>query len=131
MKLRRLSTADAGFDAELSALTRYEAAQDEAVESTARAIIADVRERGDAAVLEATRKFDGVQAATLAELEIPRSALDQALASLPAAQAQALREAAARVRRFHERQIAQSWDYTEADGTLLGQRVMAIDRVGL
>lgn len=131
MKLRRLSTANAGFDAELAALTRYEAAQDEAVESTVRAIIADVRARGDAAVLEATRKFDRVQAGTLAELEIPRSALDQALASLPAVQAQALREAVARVRRFHERQIAQSWDYTEADGTLLGQRVMAIDRVGL
>ncbi len=131
MKLRRLSTASAGFDAELAALTCYEAAQDEAVESTVRAIIADVRKRGDAAVLEATRKFDRVQAATLAELEIPRSALDQALASLPAAQAQALREAVARVRRFHERQIAQSWDYTEADGTLLGQRVTAIDRVGI
>jgi histidinol dehydrogenase len=131
MKLRRLSTANAGFDAELAALTRYEAAQDEAVESTARAIIADVRKRGDAALLEATRKFDRVQAGTLAELEIPRAALDQALASLPAAQAQALREAAARVRRFHERQIAQSWDFTEADGTLLGQRVTAIDRVGI
>lgn len=131
MKLRRLSTANAGFDAELAALTRYEAAQDEAVESTARAIIADVRKRGDAAVLEATRKFDRVQAATLAELEIPRSALDQALALLPAAQAQALNQAAARVRRFHERQLAQSWEYTEADGTLLGQRVTPIDRVGL
>lgn len=131
MKLRRLSTANAGFDAELAALTRYEAAQDDAFESTVRAIIADVRKRGDAAVLEATRKFDRVQAATLAELEIPRAALDQALASIPAAQAQALREAVARVRRFHERQIAQSWDFTEADGTLLGQRVTAIDRVGL
>ena len=131
MKLRRLSTADSGFDAELAALTRYEAAQDEAVESTARAIIADVRNRGDAAVLEATRRFDRVQAGTLADLEIPRSVLDQALASLPAAQAAALREAAARVRRFHERQIMQSWDYTEADGTRLGQRVTAIDRVGL
>jgi histidinol dehydrogenase len=131
MKLRRLSTANAGFDAELAALTRYEAAQDEAVESAARTIIADVRKRGDAAVLEATRKFDRVQAGTLAELEIPRSALDQALALLPAAQAQALREAASRVRHFHERQIAKSWDYTEADGTLLGQRVMPIDRVGL
>jgi histidinol dehydrogenase len=131
MKLRRLSTANAGFDADLAALTRYEAAQDEAVESSARAIIADVRKRGDGAVLEATRKFDRVQAGALAELEIPRAALDQALASLPAAQAQALREAAARVRGFHERQLAQSWDYTEADGTLLGQRVTPIDRVGL
>ncbi|MBI3373494.1 MAG: histidinol dehydrogenase [Betaproteobacteria bacterium] len=131
MKLRRLSTANAGFDAELAALTRYEAAQDEAVESAVRAIIADVRKRGDDAVLEATRKFDRVQAGSLAELEIPRAALDQALAALPAAQAQALNEAAARVRRFHERQLAQSWDYTEADGTLLGQRVTPIDRVGL
>ena len=131
MKLRRLSTANASFDAELAALSRYEEAQDEAVESAVRAIIADVRRRGDAAVLEATHRFDRVQAGSLAELEIPRVALDQALASLPSVQAQALNEAAARVRRFHQRQLAQSWDYTETDGTLLGQRVTPIDRIGL
>jgi len=131
MKLRRLSTADAGFDAELERLTRYEAAQDEAVETVVRAIIADVRKRGDAAVLEYTRKFDRLQARTMAELEVPRVKLEAALAALPAPQGAALREAADRIRRFHQRQFSQSWDYTEADGTRLGQRVTPLERVGV
>ena len=131
MKLRRLSTADAGFDAALEALTRYEAAQDEGVEATARAIIADVRKRGDAAVLEYTRKFDRLPAQSMAELEVPRAALQAALAALPAAQREALQAAANRVRAFHERQVAQSWEYTEADGTRLGQRVTPLAKVGV
>ncbi|HVC10689.1 MAG TPA: histidinol dehydrogenase [Burkholderiales bacterium] len=131
MKLRRLATRSPGFDAELEALTRYEAAQDEAVESAVRAIVAEVRRRGDAALLELTRRFDGVTAASMTELEIPRSDLDAALAALGAEQAGALREAAARVRRYHERQLSQSWQYEEPDGTVLGQRVTALERVGL
>jgi histidinol dehydrogenase len=131
MKLRRLSTQSPGFDAELEALTRYEATQDQAVEAAARAIIADVRKRGDAAVLDYTRKFDRIQARSMAELEMPRAQLEAALATLPTAQGAALREAADRVRRFHERQFAQSWDYTEADGTRLGQRVTPLERVGV
>ena len=131
MKLRRLSSRDAGFDAALAALTRYDAAQDASVEQTVREILAQVRAKGDAAVLEYTLKFDRVQARSLAELEIPRAALDAALAGLPAGQAKALRAAAERVRRYHERQRAQSWQYTEEDGTLLGQRVTPLDRVGL
>jgi histidinol dehydrogenase len=131
MKLRRLSTQDPGFDAELGRLTRYEAAQDEAVESTVRAIIAEVRQRGDAAVLEYTRKFDRLAARSMAGLEVPRAKLEAALAALPAAQAAALREAADRIRRFHARQLSESWDYTEADGTRLGQRVTPLARVGV
>jgi histidinol dehydrogenase len=131
VKLRRLSTREPGFDALLAALTRYEAAQDAAVESAVRAIVADVRRRGDAAVLEYTRRFDRIEARSLAELEVPRDALEAARAALPAAQAAALEEAAARVRRFHERQLAQSWDYAEDDGTTLGQRVTPLERVGL
>jgi histidinol dehydrogenase len=131
MKLRRLQTTDGGFDAALEALTRYEAAQDEKVEATVRAIIADVRRRGDAAVLEYTRKFDHLQAKSMAELEVPRARLEAALAALPAAQRGALTEAAARVRAFHERQLAQSWDYIEADGTRLGQRVSPLERIGV
>ena len=131
MKLRRLSTADAGFDAALEALTRYEAAQDEAVEATARAIIADVRKRGDAAVLEYTRKFDRLPAKSMAELEVPREKLRAALAALPAEQRDALQTAATRVRAFHERQVAQSWEYTDPDGTRLGQRVTPLARVGV
>jgi histidinol dehydrogenase len=131
VKLRRLSTADAGFDAELERLTRFEAAQDEAVEAAVRAIIADVRARGDVAVLEYTRKFDRVPADSIAALEVPRAGLEAALAALPAAQREALQEAAARVRAFHERQRAQSWEFTDAEGTRLGQRVTPLERVGV
>jgi histidinol dehydrogenase len=131
VKLRRLSSREAGFDAALAALTRYEAAQDDAVESTVRAIVADVRARGDAALIEYTRRFDRAAPDSVAALEIPRADLDAALAGLPEVRAQALREAAARVRRYHERQLAQSWQYTEPDGTLLGQRVTPLERVGL
>ena len=131
MKLRRLSTTAPGFGAALTALTRYEAAQDEAVEATVRAIIAQVRAGGDAAVLELTRRFDHIEARSIAELEVPRAALEAALASLPEAEGRALREAAERVRRFHERQRAQSWQYDEADGTVLGQLVSPLDRVGI
>ena len=131
MKLRRLSTADTGFDAELERLTRYEAAQDEAVEAAVRAIIADVRARGDAAVLEYTRKFDRVPADSMAALEVPRARCEAALAALPAAQRAALESAAARVRAFHERQRAQSWEFTDAEGTRLGQRVTPLERVGV
>ena len=103
MKLRRLSTRQSGFDAKLAALTRYEAAQGAKVERTVRAIIADVRARGDAAVLEYTRKFDGVKARSIAELEIPRRELQFALKSISIKELDALRVAARRIRRFHER----------------------------
>jgi len=131
MKMRRLSTRDAGFDARLAELTRYESAQDPAVESAARQIIADVRRQGDAAVLAFTNRFDRINASSMVELEVPREALQSALEGLPQAQRAALAEAADRVRRFHERQAAQSWSYTESDGTELGQRVTALDRVGI
>jgi len=131
VKLRRLSSAEAGFDAALAALTRYEAAQDDAVEATVRAIIADVRARGDAALVELTRRFDRVEVDSAAALEIPRAELEAALAGLPAARGEALREAAARLRSYHERQLAKSWQYEEADGTVLGQRVTPLERVGL
>ena len=131
MKLRRLSTQDAAFDRELEALTRYEAAQDDAVEAAARAIIADVRARGDAALLEYTRKFDRTAARAMDELVLPRARLEAALGKLPPAQREALEEAAARVRAFHERQRAESWEFTDAEGTRLGQRVSALERVGV
>ncbi len=131
MKLRRLSSRDAGFDAALAALTRFEATQDASVDKAVRAIITKVRGLGDSAVLEYTKAFDRVKAARFAELEIPRAELDAALSGLPAEQAKALRTAAERVRRYHEKQLAQSWQYTEKDGTILGQRVTPLDRVGL
>jgi len=129
--LRRLSTRSASFDAELAALTRYEAVQDETVETTVRAILAEVKQRGDAALLDYARKLDRVQARSIAELEVPRAALETALAGLPPDQSRALHLAAERIRDFHERQRAQSWEYVDAEGTRLGQRVTPLERVGV
>jgi len=131
MKLRRLATADAGFDPELQRLTAFESAQDPDVDRVVADIVADVRLRGDAALLDYTRRFDRLAVEHAAELELPRPVLEQALAGLPAEQAGALRAAAERIRAFHRHQKAESWTYTEADGTVLGQRVTPLDRVGL
>ena len=123
MKLRRLSTRDARFDAKLAALTRYDAAQDPKVQKTVRSILADVRRRGDAAVRAYTRKFDGVS---------PRDfSLENRLAAIPREQSDALRAAHSRIKAFHEKQLQQSWEFTEADGTRLGQRMTPLARVGL
>jgi histidinol dehydrogenase len=130
-EIARLSTRDADFDARLARLTAFDAAQDETVDATVAEILAAVKNRGDAAVLEYTAHFDGVRAGTLAELELPRELLARARDGLPTAQREALEQAALRVRRYHERQLAQSWQYTEADGTVLGQKVTPLDRVGL
>jgi histidinol dehydrogenase len=129
MKLRRLSTRAPGFDAELSALTRFETAAMPA--DAVRAILADVRSRGDAAVLEYTQRFDRVSAKSVAELEISSDEMHGALRSIPPESAEALRFAHARIQAFHEKQLQKSWDYTEADGTKLGQRVTPLERVGL
>ena len=131
MRIRRLSTGEPGFEAKLAALTRYGAAQDAGVERVVRGIIAGVRRRGDAAVLAYARRFDRVRARSVAQLEVPRARLREALAGLPKAQAAALRAAAARIRRFHERQRSGSWTFSERDGTRLGQIVSPMARVGL
>jgi len=130
-EIARLNTRDADFDARLARLTAFDAAQDEAVDRVVAEILAAVKSRGDAAVLEYTERFDGVSAAALAELELPRELLARARDRLPAVQREALEQAALRVRRYHEKQLAQSWQFTEADGTVLGQKVTPLDRVGL
>ncbi|MEJ2174668.1 MAG: histidinol dehydrogenase [bacterium] len=112
-------------------MTRYEAAQDEAVEAAVRGIIAEVRERGDAALLEYTARLDRLEAGSVAALEIGREALAAALDSIDPAEGDALRAAAERIRRFHERQRAESWQFADADGTRLGQRITALERVGI
>lgn len=131
MKIKRLSTQDAGFEAELKALLAFETAQDDSIDQVVANILKDVKARGDAAVLEYTNRFDKTNASSLAALEIPQAELQAALNGLPVAQREALQAAADRVRSYHEKQIMQSWQYTEADGTLLGQQVTALDRVGL
>ena len=131
MKIRRLSTNDQSFDADLKALLAFETAQDDSVDVVVAGILKDVKTRGDAAVLEYTNKFDKTNASSLAELEVSKTELQAALNGLPANQRAALQAAADRVRTYHEKQVMPSWSYTEPDGTLLGQQVTALDRVGL
>ncbi len=129
--IRRLSTAAANFDADLKALLALEASQDASIERTVLDILADIRQRGDVALLEVTRKVDRLEVQVAHHLELPRAELDAALAGLSQEQRAALETAAQRIRAFHERQRVEGWTYTEADGTLLGQRVTPLDRVGL
>jgi histidinol dehydrogenase len=131
MNIKRLNTQNADFDAELKALLAFETAQDDSIDQVVANILKDVKARGDTAVLEYTNRFDKTNATSLAQLEIPHDELQVALTSLPAEQREALQAAANRVRSYHEKQIMQSWQYTEADGTLLGQQVTSLDRVGL
>lgn len=129
--IRRLDAGAADFEATLARLTAIDAVRDPALAETVTRIIADVRERGDEALVEYTRRFDRCEVAGIDDLRLGIDALDAALAGLPADQRAALEQAAQRVRRFHERQRQPSWSYVEADGTRLGQRTTPIDRVGL
>ncbi|MGV3468545.1 histidinol dehydrogenase [Limnobacter sp.] len=130
-QIRRLSTEDANFAEQFRALLAYEEQRDPHVEGAVADIIHAVRKRGDEALLEFTEKFDRVKADSAAELEIGQAELKQAFDTLDPAQREALKVAAQRVRAFHERQVAESWEFTEADGTRLGQRVTPLDRAGL
>jgi histidinol dehydrogenase len=130
-EIARLSTAQVDFGERLAKLIAFDSALDEEIDRTVAAILAEVRARGDAAVLEYTERFDGVKAARVAELELPRGELKRARAGLERGQRKALEQAAARIRNYHARQRAKSWQFTEADGTTLGQRVTPLDRVGL
>jgi histidinol dehydrogenase len=134
MRLRRLDTAAAGFEAEFQRLQHWSAETDAAIETRVAEIIADVRARGDAAVLDCTARFDGVTAASMAELEIGAPELQAALDQITPAQRTALQAAADRVRSYHQRQLdacGRSWQYRDADGSLLGQKVTPLDRVGI
>jgi histidinol dehydrogenase len=129
----RLATTDPGFDAALAARLHWSSDIDAGIEKAVEDILADVRRRGDAAVLEYTNRFD-MQAGSLAELELQQSELKAAFDGLPARQRDALEQAAHRVRSYHEAQkkaSGESWSYREADGTLLGQKVTPLDRVGI
>ena len=127
----KLSSTQADFQQQLQALLAFETAQDPAVDSAVAAICDDVKARGDAAVLEYTNRFDRMQATVMADLTLSREQLEAAWQRLPAEVQQALSAAAERVRRYHEKQLAHSWSYEDEDGTLLGQQVTALDRVGI
>ncbi len=129
--IKRLDSSAAGFWETLEQLLAWEGVSDEQVNATVREILHNVRKRGDAAVLEYTNRFDRMSAQSMAELEIPNARLDEALTRITTEQRQALELSAERVRAYHQHQKQESWSYTEADGTLLGQQVTPLDRVGL
>ena len=130
----RLSTADAHFERDFRARLHWSADTDAAIEQRVADILADVRQRGDEAVLAYTQRFDGLSATAMAELELTQAELKAAFESLPMAQRQALEAAARRVRSYHEAQkkaSGESWSYRDEDGTLLGQKVTPLDRAGI
>ena len=130
----RLSTAQADFETQFQQRLHWSADTDAAIEQRVADILADVKLRGDAAVLEYTARFDGLQADSMAALELTQAELKAAFESRPTAQKTALQDAAARVRSYHEAQkkaCGESWQYRDADGSLLGQKVTPLDRVGI
>ena len=134
VNIRQLATSSADFEAEFARVLHWSAETDAAIEQRVADILADVEQRGDAAVLEYTQRFDGLAAKSMAELEITQDELKAALAQITPAQRSALEAATARVRDYHQRQLeacGRSWSYRDADGTLLGQKVTPLDRVGI
>lgn len=130
-KIRRLNAADTQFDQQLAHLLAWDEGSHEAVEASVKQILADVKQRGDAAVIEYTNRFDSRIVQTFSDLVIGGDALTAALERIDPEQRWALEQAAARVQAYHQKQQAPSWRYTEADGTVLGQQITPMDRVGL
>lgn len=131
VQIKRFNSSDADFAAKLDALLAFENAQDDAVDATVASILNDIRNRKDSALIEYTNRFDRLAIQSGKELELTQAQLQHALGALPVAERTALEHAAERVRSYHEKQPLQSWQYTDADGTLLGQKVTPLDRVGL
>lgn len=129
----RLATTDASFEADFKARLHWAADTDAAIEQRVADILADVQRRGDAAVLEYTNRFDRLSATSMKELELGQAELKAAFEAIPAAQRDALQAAARRIRSYHEAQKkagGETWTYRDEDGTLLGQKVTPLDRVG-
>ena len=131
LEIKQLDAAQADFWPQLETLLAWEGVSDDKVTSIVREILAAVKSNGDAAVIEYSRRFDRVTAETMADLEISLDRAHAALKNIPQDQRQALEAAADRVRNYHEHQKQDSWSYTEADGTVLGQQVTPLDRAGL
>ncbi|MBK9664045.1 MAG: histidinol dehydrogenase [Nitrosomonas sp.] len=131
MKIKRFNSTDADFNSNIEKLLAFESAQDDAVDATVAKILADIKIRKNIALIEYTNQFDRLSATSGQELELTQGHLQQSLTSLPAIQRNALEQAAERVRSYHEKQQLHSWQYTDSDGTLLGQKITPLDRVGL
>ena len=134
VNIRHLATSQADFEARFQQVLHWSAETDEVIEQRVAAILADVRQRGDAAVLDYTARFDALQAGSVADLALTPAELQHAFDAITPAQREALQAAAARVRSYHQRQLQAcglSWQYRDEDGTLLGQKVTPLDRVGI
>ncbi|MFC1748352.1 histidinol dehydrogenase [Pseudomonadota bacterium] len=131
LEIKRLTTSAGDFWSELDGLLAWESVSDEQVTNTVRDVLSNVKKRGDEAVVEYTNRFDRMSVESMAELEISQSRMDEALERIPDDQRQALEFSMQRLYAYHEHQRADSWSYTEADGTMLGQKVTPLDRVGL
>lgn len=129
--VRRLNAQDADFNTQLDQLLSWESVSDASVNQRVLDIIDNVRTRGDAALVDYTRQFDGLDVAQMSDLILPRERLELALTRITPEQRTALETAAERVRQYHERQVQDSWRYQEADGTILGQKITPLDRAGL
>ena len=129
--IRRLNAQDTDFTAALDQLLSWESVSDASINQRVLEIIDNVRRRGDAALIDYTRQFDGLDVAQMSDLILPRERLELALTRITPEQRTALETAARRVREYHQHQVQDSWRYTEADGTVLGQKVTPLDRAGL
>ena len=129
--IRQLDSRDAAFKTDLARLIAFDSAQDSAVDATVREILAQVKTRGDSALLEYTTQFDRWTPTDAHALEVDAVTMQKALKNLPTEVRTALESAAARIRHYHQHHIQRSWQYTEADGTILGQQITALDRAGL
>lgn len=135
LQIRKLSTQSSDFQSQLSEVLAFDSNEDQAIETAAMTILADVKARGDAAVIEYTNRFDRLDAQNMSALEISLDACHAMLKTLPSEQREALQAAADRIQSFHERQWQENgkhgFSYTEADGTMLGQKITPLDRVGI
>ncbi|UCH39899.1 MAG: histidinol dehydrogenase [Gammaproteobacteria bacterium] len=131
MQINRLNSGDSGFKTALEKLLAWESVSDDAVATTVNEVLNAVKTNGDQALLEYCRRFDGLEADSAAQLEMPLARLEQAYRDIDAVERDALQQAADRIRSYAEHQKIESWKYTEADGTLLGQQVSPLDSVGL
>lgn len=131
IQIKRFNSIDPDFNSNLKQLLAFENAQDDAVDLTVAKILADVRKRKDAALIEYTNRFDRLSIASGADLELTQHHLQQSLKTLPSIQRTALEQAAERIQSYHEKQQLSSWQYTDSDDTLLGQKITPLDRVGL
>ncbi|MCJ8299009.1 MAG: histidinol dehydrogenase, partial [Pseudomonadales bacterium] len=131
LDIKRLNANSDTFDVQLQQLLAWESVSDASVNQIVNQILQDVRKRGDQAIVEYTNKFDKTSATEMSQLQLSTEQLQDALKRIPKHERDALMKAAERVRRFHERQADSSWQYQDDDGTVLGQKVTPIDKVGI